>query len=111
MNRYDPQQLSFADKIYKIAADIPRGKVATYGQLAKMAGSPKAARAVGMCMKHNPDQKIVPCHRVVASDGKLTGYSAQGGVSEKKKKLLKEGVLFLGERVDLMRSGWGRGKN
>ena len=67
--------MTFTEKVYKIAAKIPKGKVATYGQLAKMAGKPRAARAVGMCMKHNPDMKVVPCHRVVASDGKLTGYS------------------------------------
>lgn len=96
----------FSEKIYKIAAKIPKGKVATYGQLAKMAGSPRAARAVGMCMKHNPDMKIVPCHRVVASDGKLTGYSAGSGIATKKKILLKEGVAFKGDRVDLTRSGW-----
>lgn len=80
--------------------------MATYGQLAKMAGSPRAARAVGMCMKHNPDMKIVPCHRVVGSDGKLTGYSSGDGIATKKKMLLKEGVVFKGERVDLTRSQW-----
>jgi len=101
--------MSFSSKIYKIAAKIPRGRVATYGQLAKMAGSPRAARAVGMCMKKNPDMKIVPCHRVVASDGKLTGYSAGNGITTKKKMLLKEGVIFTGNRVNLARSQW-RGK-
>ena len=98
--------MSFFEKIYKIAAKIPRGKVATYGQLAKMAGSPRAARAVGMCMKHNPDMEIVPCHRVVGSDGKLTGYSAGNGIATKKKILLKEGVAFKGDRVNISRSGW-----
>lgn len=71
-----------------------------------MAGSPKAARAVGMCMKHNPDMSVVPCHRVVASDGKLTGYNFGDGVSTKKEKLLKEGVLFINDRVDLPKSQW-----
>ena len=80
--------------------------MATYGQLAKMAGNPRAARAVGMCMKHNPDMKIVPCHRVVASDGKLTGYTFGSGIPTKKKMLLKEGVAFKGERVNLSRSQW-----
>lgn len=110
--------MSFSEKIYKIAAKIPKGRVATYGQLAKMAGSPGAGRAVGMCMKHNPDLKKVPCHRVVASDGKLTGYSPQPTTNNKrpttkkqklelkKKKLLEEGVVFKGERVDLAHSGW-----
>ena len=98
--------MSFTEKIYKIASKIPKGKVATYGQLAKMAGKPRAARAVGMCMKYNPDMKVVPCHRVVASDGKLTGYAFGSGIPTKKKMLLKEGVVFNGERVNLSRSQW-----
>ncbi len=96
---------SFQQKVHKLAQRIPKGKVATYGQLAKKAGSPGAARAVGMCMKCNPYTKVTPCHRVVASDGKLTGY-AFGGVSVKKKMLLKEGVMFRGEKVDLSKSQW-----
>ncbi len=99
-------QKSFKDKVYEITKKIPRGKVATYGQIAAMVGSPGAARAVGMCMKHNPDVPRTPCHRVVASDGKLTGYSAKEGLKTKKEMLLEEGVNFIGERVDLARSKW-----
>lgn len=110
--------MSFTSKIYKIASKIPKGRAATYGQLAKLAGSPRAGRAVGMCMKRNPDMKIVPCHRVVGSDGKLTGYSPQPKANDKqpttqkdklnlkKKILLKEGVIFIGDRVNLARSLW-----
>lgn len=97
---------SFQEKVYVIAQRIPKGKVATYGQLAQMAGSPKAARAVGMCMKHNPDMSIIPCHRVVASDGKLTGYAYGDGVVTKKEILLREGVSFRGDKVDLKVSQW-----
>ena len=100
------QKLSFKEKIYTIASKIPQGKVATYGQLAELAGSPGAARAVGMCMKTNPDLTIVPCYRVVASDGSLTGYSAEGGLITKKEKLLKDGVKFKGNKVDLRQSQW-----
>ncbi len=96
----------FQEKVHKLAQKIPKGKVATYGQLAQMAGSPGAARAVGMCMKTNPDRDITPCHRVVASDGKLTGYAFGKGVSTKKEILLKEGVGFVGDRVDLKTSQW-----
>ena len=71
-----------------------------------MAGSPKAARAVGMCMRTNPDAPRTPCHRVVASDGRLTGYSAGDGVTTKKSMLLAEGVSFIGDRVDLKSSQW-----
>ena len=97
---------SFKDKIYQLARQIPKGKVATYGQLAEMAGSPGAARAVGMCMKTNPDAPHTPCHRVVASNGKLTGYSAGEGIKTKKQMLMDEGVFFLGDRVNLLKSQW-----
>ncbi|PIU03757.1 6-O-methylguanine DNA methyltransferase [Candidatus Shapirobacteria bacterium CG08_land_8_20_14_0_20_39_18] len=82
---------SFREKIYSLTRQIPKGKVATYGQLAKMAGKPKAVRAVGILMKNNPDAPSVPCHRVVGSDGNLTGYSADKGISTKKELLMKEG--------------------
>jgi O-6-methylguanine DNA methyltransferase len=97
-------------RVYALAAKIPRSKVATYGQLARLAGNPKAARAVGSLMKYNPDKKIVPCHRVVAQDGKLTGYSFGRGIATKRSVLIKEGVSFLGDRIDLSISGWRRGK-
>lgn len=97
---------SFFEKVYSITKTIPKGKVVTYGQLARLAGSPKAARAVGMCMKINPNAPIVPCHRVVASNGALTGYSGGNGLSTKKEMLLKEGVHFKGNIVDLKISQW-----
>ena len=81
--------MNFKERVYKICRSIPKGKVATYGQLAKLAGKSKAARAVGVFMKNNPDVPQTPCHRVVASDGKLTGYSGVGGITQKKKMLLK----------------------
>jgi len=90
----------FADRVYELTRRIPRGKVMTYGQLAKLAGNPKAARAVGLLMKQNPDAPNTPCHRVVAADGSLTGYSG-GGVSVKESMLKDEGVIFNGEKVDL----------
>jgi O-6-methylguanine DNA methyltransferase len=97
---------SFYADVYKIVKTIPKGKVATYGQVAKLAGSPRAARAVGLAMKTNPNAPIVPCHRVVASDGSLTGYSGIGGVDGKRKMLIKEGVMFKGDKVDLKSSLW-----
>ncbi len=91
----------FKDKVYKLLREIPKGKVATYGQLAALAGNPKAARAVGRLMKINPDAPRTPCHRVVAADGSLHGYSGTGGLQAKKKMLLSEGVKFKDGRVDL----------
>ncbi|EKE14943.1 MAG: hypothetical protein ACD_12C00229G0001 [uncultured bacterium] len=98
--------MNFKEKVYKICSSIPKGKVVTYGQLARLTGKPKAARAIGVFMKNNPDAPIVPCHRVVASDGKLTGYSGVGGINKKKKMLLKEGVIFKNSHVDLSISRW-----
>ncbi len=97
---------TFRQKVYEIAKRIPAGKVATYGQLAKMAGSPNARRAVGMFMKQNPDLKMIPCHRVVARNGDLTGYSAGKGITTKKEKLLEEGVSFIRDKIDLSVSSW-----
>jgi O-6-methylguanine DNA methyltransferase len=103
---YSRKTMSFKDQVYVLIRKIPKGKVATYGQVASLVGSPGAARAVGMCMKTNPDAPQTPCHRIVASDGQLTGYSAEGGISKKKRMLREEGVQFVGDRVDLKRSLW-----
>ncbi len=99
-------KLSFKEKVYKVAHDIPKGKVATYGQLACLVGNKKAARAVGLFMKNNSDRSVVPCHRVVAANGALTGYSFGRGSATKKKMLEKEGVIFKGQKVDLSKSQW-----
>jgi O-6-methylguanine DNA methyltransferase len=100
------KQTMFSKTVYAWARKIPKGKVATYGQLAALAGSPGAARAVGMCMKKNPDAPHIPCHRVVSSNGNLTGYSGGHGLSTKKAMLLAEGVSFKGSVVNLARSQW-----
>lgn len=77
----------FAVRVYAIVAKIPKGKVLTYGQVAKKAGKPGAARAVGMFMANNYNIKI-PCHRVVRSDGKIGNYNRGG--SEIKAEILRE---------------------
>ncbi len=92
--------------MYALTRTIPKGNVATYAQLAKGAGSPGAARAVGGILRTNPNIPSTPCHRVVASNGALTGYSAGHGISTKKTMLLAEGVVFNGNNVDLKISGW-----
>jgi O-6-methylguanine DNA methyltransferase len=97
---------TFTGKVYEVVATIPPGKVATYGQVAALAGSPGAARAVGNAMKHNSDTERVPCHRVVGSDGSMHGYAFGQGISTKLELLKEEGVALEGERVDLTLSGW-----
>lgn len=81
-------------KVCSIVRNIPQGKVLTYGDIAKMAGSPRSCRAVGRVMATNPIPLIIPCHRVVASNGLLTGYSAEGGLETKAALLKMEGVHF-----------------
>ncbi len=84
----------------------------TYKQVAILAGNPKAARAVGYAMRTNPDMSVVPCHRVVGSDGRMTGYSAGEGVSTKIDKLKDEGVVFIkGKFVNLKVSQWKPDEN
>ena len=93
---------TFSEKVYQATKQIPPGKVASYGQIAKIIGQPKAARAVGNCLHHNPDPKTIPCHRVVNCEGRLAP-----GFKEQKEKLLKEGVKFRDEKnVDLKRYGF-----
>ena len=83
----------FQRKVLEAASTIPKGKVLTYKQLAEGIGHPRAYRAVGTALKKNPLPIIIPCHRVVRSDGTAGGY-AYGG-TEKKKRLLKhEGSGF-----------------
>ncbi|MDB5190265.1 MAG: hypothetical protein JWN49_591 [Parcubacteria group bacterium] len=97
---------NFKDTVSAVVAGIPKGKVATYGQVAALAGNPGASRAVGMIMSKNKDTKAVPCHRVVGSTGALTGYAYGNGTTTKKQMLQKEGVVFKGEKVDLKESKW-----
>lgn len=83
---------TFYQKVWRACADIPRGEVRSYGSLARAIGHPRAARAVGQALAANPFAPTIPCHRVVAADGSLTGYSARGGLRRKRVLLLKEGV-------------------
>lgn len=83
----------FQQKVYKAILKIPKGKVLTYGQVAKMIGKPHAARAVGQALSRNMDAPYIPCHRVVGFNGKMTGYSATGGIKRKLELLKKEGYV------------------
>ena len=87
----------FYQKVYKIVRTIPQGKVLTYKEVAKLAGSPKASRAVGNALNQNPDIRNIPCHRVVKSDGGVGGY--RHGPAKKTALLKKEGVLIRNRRV------------
>lgn len=81
---------AFADKVRDITRRIPKGKTMTYAEVARRAGSPRAARAVGTILSKNFDPKI-PCHRVIGSDGKMHGYNR--GIENKARILKAEGAL------------------
>ena len=83
--------MSFKEKVLAVVKKIPKGKVLTYKEVARKAGKPNAARAVGNFMKNNFDSKV-PCHRVIRSDGKMGDYN-RGGSSAKLKILKKEGAI------------------
>jgi O-6-methylguanine DNA methyltransferase len=80
----------FYKKVWIACFDIPVGKTITYKQLAEKIGSPKAVRAVGTALAKNPFAPIIPCHRVIRSDGTIGGYSAKGGINKKIKMLKYE---------------------
>ena len=84
----------FQIKVWKYLKKIPRGKVKSYKEVAIGINMPKSARAVANACGKNPYAPIVPCHRVIRSDGKLGGFSASGGTKAKKKLLKKEGYLL-----------------
>lgn len=79
--------------VYKLLVRIPNGKVTTYGDIAKQLGNKKLARSVGKILHNNPDPIIVPCHKVVLSNGKIGGYAY--GLKRKKNLLRKEGIIIL----------------
>lgn len=88
----DDAQSTFHRAVYAAARAIPPGQRRTYGALATAAGAPGLARAVGQAMARNPWPLVVPCHRVVGADGRMTGFSAHGGIDTKRRLLALEGV-------------------
>ncbi len=98
---YDIVTDSPTKRIYEAVRKIPAGKVATYGQVAKLAGNPRMSRAVGNALHKNPEPGVIPCHRVVDSQGRLAGAFAFGGSDVQAKLLSAEGVTVVNGRVDL----------
>ena len=94
------------DKVYEAVSKIPKGKVSTYGAIARLIGS-RDVRKIGWALHANPDSAKTPCHRVVNKEGRLAPGYAFGGAGEQKKKLEEEGVPFKSEnQVDLERALW-----
>jgi len=86
----------FQEKVYAICKKIPKGKTMTYGEIAKILKS--SPRAVGQALRVNPYAPIVPCHRVIKSDGSLGGYNGKMNSRKKINLLKKEGVKIIGRR-------------
>jgi O-6-methylguanine DNA methyltransferase len=102
---YDLISDSPSKRIYEAVKKIPKGRVATYGQVAKMAGDKNMARAVGNALHKNPEPGTIPCHRVVNSKGELAGAFAFGGAGVQADLLAKEGVVVKEGKVDLKQFG------
>lgn len=82
----------FRRRVLEVVRTIPAGETLSYGDVALAVGSPGAARAVGQALGRNPFPIIVPCHRVLAADGRIGGFTATGGLSVKERMLATEGV-------------------
>ncbi|MBE6967368.1 MAG: MGMT family protein [Ruminococcaceae bacterium] len=97
---------AFSERIYEVVKLIPCGRVMSYGQVARLAGNPRGARAVGFALHRNPQPGVIPCHRVVFRGGSLAPGFAFGGPDEQRQLLEAEGVGFTEDgRVDMEKFG------
>lgn len=100
-------QEELKQKIYEFVKSIPKGKVVTYGQVAKTIGMKAGSqRFIGFALHRNPDPEHIPCHRVVFFDGRLSDGYAFGGQAAQKQKLKDEGVKFVLDKVKMTESLW-----
>lgn len=103
---YDLVTDSPSKRIYEAVKRIPKGKVASYSQVAAMAGNPRMCRAVGNALHHNPDLENIPCYRVVNAKGELSGAFAFGGADEQERRLAADGIPVINGKVDLEKYGY-----
>ncbi len=96
------------EKIYEVVKQIPYGQVATYGQIAAIAGNKRWARVVGYALHANPNPDEIPCYRVVNKEGKVSDAFAFGGGNRQVALLKAEGVEFIDGHVDMKRYQWER---
>lgn len=100
--------MSVFERIYDVVCTIPKGRVATYGQVALLAGNPRWARVVGYALHNNPRPIEIPCHRVVNREGRVAAAFAFGGGEAQRALLEAEGVVFDADgRIDLKQYGIG----
>ncbi len=96
------------EKIYDVVRQIPRGTVATYGQVAALAGSRRWSRVVGYALHVNPDPEQIPCYRVVNREGRISEAFAFGGGNRQKELLEADGIPVVDGCVDLEKYQWKR---
>jgi len=101
METMTPQQ-----RLYSIIKVIPRGYLATYGQVAKLAGLPGCARMVGKTLSQLPDDTQLPWHRVIAASGRISLPDSSAAFAEQKQRLIDEGICVNENRVNLKRNRW-----
>lgn len=103
---YKTTEKNSFQKIYDVVRKIPKGNVASYGQVARLAGNSRWARVVGYALHSNPDPEHIPCHRVVTKDGYTSKAFAFGGEDRQRELLESEGVKFLDNHVDMEKYQW-----
>ncbi|MBE6009172.1 MAG: MGMT family protein [Lachnospiraceae bacterium] len=102
----EPDAKTSFERVYQVVRQIPEGKVATYGQVARLAGNKKWSRVVGYALHVNPEPGKIPCHRVVNRLGEPSKAFAFGGVNKQIELLEAEGVTFTDGRVDMKQYQW-----
>ncbi len=98
--------MTFDEAVYEFVKRVPRGKVVTYGMIARAIGHPRASRQVGRALHRNPTPVVIPCHRVVNREGRLAPAFAFGGMDVQARLLREEGVEVVCGHVDLKSTLW-----
>lgn len=106
MTQRKEEQKNTFEKIYDVVRQIPRGTVATYGQVAALAGNRRWARVVGYALHVNPDPDGIPCYRVVTKDGKVSNAFAFGGENQQVALLKADGIEFEDGHVRMEKYQW-----
>jgi methylated-DNA-protein-cysteine methyltransferase-like protein len=99
-------RLARMHRIWETIAEIPRGSVASYGQIADVAGIPRGARQVGYALRHLPDGHEIPWHRVLQASGKIAFGKGSRGYKEQSKRLMMEDVTVISGKVDMRKYRW-----
>lgn len=100
------ERKSAFELIYDVVKQIPKGNVATYGQIAALAGNRRWSQVVGYALHANPDPEHIPCHRVVNREGRVCEGFAFGGAGRQRELLENEGVVFVDDHVDMNECRW-----